>query len=743
MSTPSEPHRSGPLKQRNKGHKNGRHKSKGEMTALDKGRVGVKTLSGVRRKEARKVDKKNKLRQLRTHKRDQVLAHKRCIGVEGQPPHLVVLIPVSSDVQQVFTMLTGCHDNTMATIAVPELRERFTISYPPTSNLYTLLDLVKVADTAVLVYDMREGGFNASLLDTVCAQGLPTTLHLAVGWEELGSKALSLARKSLLKNIHSRFPGEKLHLFNQQIRPQLLRTLSNQKRRSVFTRDTHPHLLVERSEFIASEGTLKVWGYMRGKPLDIHSVVYIPDKGEYLLKQIDGPSDPCTLKTSTSMQVDQSAVLLLADPSQQSLDREVTLDPMEGDQTWPTDEELAAAAGSPDGRGQRKLPRGMSDYQASWIVDSDLSDNADSGDEWEDPPVSCDSIDDDNDMSIGDLESTADDEDGESYDLKIDLSAEQRELEALRAEREALMFPDEVDTPQDKPAKERFQKYRGLRSFRSSPWDKLENLPRDYARIFQFERFGMSRKRALCSLEEANGALPGWYVTLHIANYPQDASPPSLVYGLLPHEHKMSVVHFAVKKSPGYSQPIKSKERLVFHCGVRRFSAAPIFSEHTPGDKHKYERYMANSGVCMASVFAPVSYPPQPVLLFKHQEGGEAVLVGSGGVVGVNPSRVIVKRVILSGHPYKINKRSAVIRYMFFNRDDIDWFKPVELRTKLGRRGHIKEPLGTHGHMKCVFDGQLKAQDTILMNLYKRVYPKWTYEEPVTTPTNWTLYPEP
>ncbi len=26
-------------------------------------------------------------------------------------------------------------------------------------------------------------------------------------------------------------------------------------------------------------------------------------------------------------------------------------------------------------------------------------------------------------------------------------------------------------------------------------------------RIFQFERFGMSRKRALCSLEEANGAL--------------------------------------------------------------------------------------------------------------------------------------------------------------------------------------------------------------------------------------------
>jgi len=292
------------------------------------------------------------------------------------------------------------------------------------------------------------------------------------------------------------------------------------------------------------------------------------------------------------------------------------------------------------------------------------------------------------------------------------------------------MFPDEVDTPMDVAARIRFQKYRGLKSFRTTYWYPKENLPLDYARIWQFENFDRTKKRVLS--EPVSGAEPGWYVTLIISgvgrHLQSDLPSNMVVTSLLPHEHRMSVVNIAVRRHPNSgSLPVKSKSRLIFQVGWRRFAACPIFSQHTNGSKHKYERYFRD-GVTVMTTFAPITFPPAPVLVFTEQNHGELSLLGTGSLLNNDPNRIVVKRTVLSGHPFKVNKRVCTVRFMFFNREDIDWFKPVELRTKSGRRGHIKEALGTHGHMKCIFDGQVSQQDTVMMNLYKRMYPKWTYD---------------
>eukprot|EP00794_Sanderia_malayensis_P007615 gene7616-8456_t len=308
----------------------------------------------------------------------------------------------------------------------------------------------------------------------------------------------------------------------------------------------------------------------------------------------------------------------------------------------------------------------------------------------------------------------------EHYDEQFDLNEERTALQKYREERENELFPDEVDTPVDVPARIRFQRYRGLKSFRSSPWDPKENLPNDYSRIFRFADF-KKVKNHIHAMDETQSAASSCYITIYIDNVPSsitDNQRPFLtLFGLLPHEQKFVFYYLVLKIFVRYcpiqcilsstiggktSEFTGPRKMTVMHFIIKRHYSfsGPVRS--------KFERFLPQDGAVVVTVFAPTMFPPSPVMMFSR----EGELIATGTVYKSDPGRVILKKVVLSGHPFKINKKSAVLRHMFFNRDDILWFKPVELYTKFGRRGTIKEPLGTHGHMKCVFDGQLKAQDT-------------------------------
>jgi pre-rRNA-processing protein TSR1 len=99
-------------------------------------------------------------------------------------------------------------------------------------------------------------------------------------------------------------------------------------------------------------------------------------------------------------------------------------------------------------------------------------------------------------------------------------------------------------------------------------------------------------------------------------------------------------------------------------------------------------------------------------------------LIATGTSLPPSTNRIIAKRIILTGHPYKINKRVVTVRYMFFDDGDVKWFKSLPLWTKRGRSGFIKESLGTHGYFKATFDGKISPMDAVAVSLYKRVWPR-------------------
>ncbi|KAF2880196.1 hypothetical protein ILUMI_25997 [Ignelater luminosus] len=766
----TQTHRPGALKQTNKPHKHGRHRSKGSISTSAKGKVSVKTISKKQKRELNKEQRRNQASQIRQNKRDEVLSKKRSLGGLNSAPFLVCILPLNKQIDPngVLNFLTLCDEEAIVNksstgvthINIPRFKQKFAFVIPTLDNDLAILDTLKVCDTVIFVASAAAGyDFGDEVIDSwgnnvllsSFAQGLPTPVVVVTELEGIPQKRRNEQKQNIQKLVAKWMPDEKILTLDKNVDAiNLLRKIGNQKRKKVVYRDRRPHLYAENVEYIpdnqGSLGTLKVTGYLRGNSLSVNDLVHLPSLGDFQMLQIDAPTDPYAIEKKSASQdaMDASIIRVLekADPTkQESLESENIPDSMDAEQTWPTEEELKMAENEQKIKKVKKVPKGWSEYQAAWIPDDDVETVSYEDESSEDDSNYMDAMSEaksEYSDAEEEFDTMTESEIGVSdqqYDQQTDLNIEKEDLEKLKAAKLDSAFPDEIDTPQDTPAHVRFQKYRGLESFRTSPWDPKENLPSDYARIFQFENFDRTRKRILKDRENKDGVLPGWYITIHVKGVSQllwstfkETGAPVVVIGLFLHEHKMSVINTILKRTSNYEAPIKSKERLIFQCGYRKFIVNPIFSQHTNGKKHKYERFFQPDSTTVATFYAPIQFPPAPVLCFK-EINNKLVLVAHGSLLSCNPDRLVIKRVVLSGHPFKVHKRSAVIRFMFFNREDIVYFKPIKLRTKYGRTGHIKEPLGTHGHMKCVFDGQLKSMDTILMNVYKRIFPKWNFEE--------------
>lgn len=426
-----------------------------------------------------------------------------------------------------------------------------------------------------------------------------------------------------------------------------------------------------------------------------------------------------------------------------------------------------------------KLPKGTSTYQSAWYLD-DVSDSESDLDEDAEMEVDDTDMGGPEDGNFDNLEKqttmteagqTAAPSEYPQSEFFNDRSFEEEaeELAQYRASRkteaeEDLEFPDEIELHPNVSARERLARYRGLKSLKTSRWDTEEDRPyepEDWRRLLQIMDYKGSRNS--CIREALVGGVSvGTRVNVHLKDVPvqmKERAQPLTMFGLLRHEHKHSVCNISMTLNATYDAPLKSKEEVIVQIGPRRLIVKPVFSAggNTPNDVHKFDRFLHPGRSAVASFIGPISWGSLPVLVFKRaqpstssqgidnddddamvdtEEAPSLVpspplsldLIASGTTLPPSHSRVVAKRVILTGHPFKIHKRVVTVRYMFFNTEDVSWFKALQLWTKRGRTGYIKESLGTHGYFKAMFDAKISAQDVVGMSLYKRVFPRKAVE---------------
>ncbi|PKK78357.1 DUF663-domain-containing protein [Rhizophagus irregularis] len=758
-------HRAGSLKQSNKPFKS-KHATKGTIRDKTKGKTNRKPIkhSSANLRSITRVDRRNAAKLEQQKKREEVLKENRFFEGRHGTPKIVAVIPLCTDVNSYSAVKSiyssiGVQDPPILKGVAQLSAERFKqkIQFVLLErNFVDILDACKVADYVLFVVsaEVEVDHFGELCLKAMQSQGLPTVITTAMHMEKIPQKKRNDVKKSLLSYMRYFFPDEeKIHSVDQiQDALNVLRTICTQRPKPILWRDIRPYMLAEELVYEANdEGTLKVTGYSRSVPFSANRLVHLQNFGDFQLNQITASRKGDDDKDSE----EKIQVLHVADPElQDTLISENEPNFMENEQTWPTEEEMAGIEDNiletTPKKTVKRVPKGTSSYQAAWIVDSGSdNDDEDYTDEDGDNNMTFE-----NDARKLSAEEEIVNENEEEYeeievetrtstlnDPKLDPEEEAKQLKDYLANREKqnrddLEFPDEVDTPLDIAARTRFQRYRGLQSFRTSPWDPMENLPIDYARIFQFENYQKTKHKVINDAGVGGCGIKGARITLHILNVPKevadsyDQSRPFTIFGLLENEHKTSVMNFVVTRNSDYNEPIRSKDPLILCCGFRRYLASPIYSQNTQGkgtnNVHKFERFLNPGVTCVATIYGPIQFGHSPIMLFKDNGNVNApILVATGSFLSSDPKRIIAKRIILTGHPYKIHKKSAVIRYMFFNPEDVLWFKPVQLTTKYGRIGHIRESLGTHGYMKCVFDSPITQQDTVMMNLYKRIFPKW------------------
>ncbi|KAI1142194.1 DUF663-domain-containing protein [Hypoxylon sp. FL0543] len=358
------------------------------------------------------------------------------------------------------------------------------------------------------------------------------------------------------------------------------------------------------------------------------------------------------------------------------------------------------------------------------------------------------------DRGDGDGEDDGDEGDGEFEDLETgeQHKAEPEPAESLEAEREKnARRKEELKLRFEEEDREGFKNDKAIarreggehEEFGEDEWyDAQKALIQKQLDINNVEFEALDERQRVA----VEGFKAGKYAKIVIEKVPAEfvnnfnARMPIIVGGVLATEDRFGFVQVRIKRHRWHKKILKTNDPLIFSLGWRRFQTLPIYSISDSRTRNRMLKYTPEHMHCFGTFYGPLIAPNTGFVCFQSFSSANPGfrIAATGTVLSVDESTEIVKKLKLTGAPYKIFKNTAFIKDMFNSSLEIAKFEGAAIKTVSGIRGQIKRALSKpDGHFRATFEDKILISDLVFLRAWYPIKPHRFYNPVTNLLGNW------
>ncbi|KAI3896672.1 hypothetical protein MKW92_019241, partial [Papaver armeniacum] len=227
----------------------------------------------------------------------------------------------------------------------------------------------------------------------------------------------------------------------------------------------------------------------------------------------------------------------------------------------------------------------------------------------------------------------------------------------------------------------------------------------------------------------------GNYVRLEIHDVPfemvknHDPCQPILVGGVSLDEANVGYMQVRLERHSWHKKLLKTKDPIIVSVGWRRYQTIPMYTLEDSLGRTQVLNYTPKNKPCLATFWGPLAPPSTGLVVVQSLADNKAAfrILAKASVLEFNHDMDIVKKRKRIGTPYKIFKKTALIKDLFRSDLEIANFKDATIQTASGISGKVNKPAetdlvhGLDGIAKCTFKRKIHLRDTVFIHVYERV----------------------